>query len=276
MKIGFTTLGCPDWDLDTICARAREYGYEGVDFRGLKEDVDVTLRPEFTTEFEKTKEKLSAFGLQAGINSSLKICDEALLEQNLEEAKRTVPIVAELDIPAIRVFGGGDADGHSREELAAVAARTMEAVLDIEGADQLQWVFETHDHWISSNDCKILLNRIPHPAFGFVWDVGHTSRVGAESPEETLEILGNRVKHVHLKDAVYDPDHPQAMKRDGWRYVLPGTGELPLAEAIALLREMNYDGWVIFENEKRWHPELPEPEEAFPRFVEWIRPLLEP
>ena len=42
MKISFTTLGCPDWDLDTICRRGREYGYEGVDFRGLQED-DGTL-----------------------------------------------------------------------------------------------------------------------------------------------------------------------------------------------------------------------------------------
>ena len=34
MKISFMTLGCPGWDLDTICARGREYGFDGVDFRG--------------------------------------------------------------------------------------------------------------------------------------------------------------------------------------------------------------------------------------------------
>lgn len=273
MKIGFTTLGCPDWDLDTICTRAREYGYEGVDFRGLKEDVDVTLRSEFTTELGKTREKLSAFGLKAGINSSLKICDESLRKSNLEEAERTVPIASELGIPIVRVFGGGDSERYSKGELADIAADTMETVLDLEGAKQLRWVFETHDHWISSEDCRLLLDRIPDPAFGFLWDVGHTSRVGAEAPAETLELLGDRILHVHLKDAVYDPGHSEAMK-DGWRYVLPGAGELPLSDAVALLQEMNYDGWVIFENEKRWHPELPEPEEAFPGFVEWIRPLI--
>jgi sugar phosphate isomerase/epimerase len=35
------------------------------------------------------------------------------------------------------------------------------------------------------------------------------------------------------------------------------------------------DGWLIFEHEKRWHPELPEPEETLPQFVTWIRRLLE-
>ena len=34
MKIAFMTLGCPNWDLDTIITRGREYGFDGVDFRG--------------------------------------------------------------------------------------------------------------------------------------------------------------------------------------------------------------------------------------------------
>jgi len=30
----------------------------------------------------------------------------------------------------------------------------------------------------------------------------------------------------------------------------------------------------MFEHEKRWHPELEEPEEIFPRFVAWVKPLI--
>ena len=33
MKIAFTTLGCPALDLETICRRAREYGYLDADGR---------------------------------------------------------------------------------------------------------------------------------------------------------------------------------------------------------------------------------------------------
>ena len=75
------------------------------------------------------------------------------------------------------------------------------------------------------------------------------------------------------QSAVYDPAHPEAMQ-DGWRYVLPGDGQLPLTEAIAVLKQNGYDGWILFENEKRWHPTLAEPEVAFPAFVSWIRPLI--
>jgi fatty-acyl-CoA synthase len=61
---------------------------------------------------------------------------------------------------------------------------------------------------------------------------------------------------------------------DGWHYVAPGTGELPLDESIKILKEAGYDGWLLFEHEKRWHPNLPEPEEIFPQFMRWIQPLL--
>lgn len=62
--------------------------------------------------------------------------------------------------------------------------------------------------------------------------------------------------------------------KDGWRYVPPGAGQLPLEEAIALLKGHGYDGWIMFEHEKRWHRELESPEEIFPIFSAWVRPLL--
>jgi len=90
---------------------------------------------------------------------------------------------------------------------------------------------------------------------------------------ESFDAIGSRVGYTHIKDAVYDPESPLAMK-DGWHYVAPGTGELPLKESIELLKANGFDGWLLFEHEKHWHPNLPEPEEIFPQFVQWIKPLL--
>src|SRR6185503_17064146 len=43
MKFAFSTVSCPTWDFDTIVARAREYGYGGVEVRGfLNEPVATT------------------------------------------------------------------------------------------------------------------------------------------------------------------------------------------------------------------------------------------
>ncbi|MDP6777234.1 MAG: sugar phosphate isomerase/epimerase [Candidatus Latescibacteria bacterium] len=274
MKIGFTTLGTPDWDLDTICERGREFGFDGVDFRGIGEQIDITLLPEFTTGLGATAAKLEAAGLAGGVSTSLKICDAQMMDQNVEEAVRAIPVAKALGIGVVRVFGGGDPVAHSVEALADVGQETMEAVLALDGARDLQWVLETHDHWISSSDCKMVLDRVPDPAFGILWDIGHTSRVGAEDPEASLDVLGDRVYHLHVKDAIHDSNHPDAMQ-DGWRYVDPGTGQLPLAPALRVLQGRGYDRWVIFEHEKRWHAELPEPEEVFPKFMAWIKGILE-
>lgn len=274
MKISFTTLGCPGWDLETICRRARDYGYQGIDFRGYLNDLDVTLLPQFTSGAAETRKMLADYGLEtSGISTSITVCDANRLQANLDEAKRTIETAHGLGTGNVRVFGGGDLAAHSRAELAKVGCDTVERILELDGAGELHWLFETHDNWIKSTDCRLLLDNIPNPAFGALWDIGHTPRVGGETPAETIAALGQRIGYTHVKDAAYDPAHPIAMP-DGWRYVIPGTGQLPLAEAIRLLRQQGYTGWLVLEHEKRWHPELPEPEEIFPAYVQWVKGIL--
>ena len=274
MKISFTTLGCPNWDLDMICQKGYEYGFDGVDFRGYLNEIDITKVPLFTTQGSETKQRLTDAGLAvSGISSSLKVCEAERKMENIEEAKRTIELANTLGCENVRVFGGGNLDGSSHEELAKIGLECVQAVLDLDGADDLHWLFETHDNWVTSSNCTLLLNRIEDPAFGALWDMGHTARVGGETPAQTWAAIGPRVGYTHVKDAIHDPSHPQTMS-DGWRYVLPGTGQLPLAEAIGVLRQHGYDGWMMYELEKRWHSDLEASEIAFPAFVQWVKPLI--
>ena len=274
MKISFMTLGCPNWDLDTICARGDEYGYQGVDFRGYLDEIDVTLLPEFTTMAGETQRKLKDAGLAvSGISTSLRVCVRDDLQRNLEEARRTIEVAKAFNAVNIRVFGGGDLRQHTRQELAQAGCDCIEQILALDGARDLRWLFETHDLWVQAKDCRLLLDNIPDLAFGALWDMGHTWRVGGERPSDSWAAIGDRTGYVHIKDAVYNPDSRLAMK-DGWHYVAPGTGELPLVESINHLKADGYEGWLLFEHEKRWYPNLPEPEEIFPAFANWVRPLI--
>ncbi|MEP7290495.1 MAG: sugar phosphate isomerase/epimerase [Chloroflexota bacterium] len=269
MKIAFMTLGCPHWDLDTICQRGREYGFDGVDFRGYLDQIDITQLPIFTTHAAETRQRLSDAGLAvSAISTSIQVCAAEKRSANLDEARRTIEVALALGSENVRIFGGGSLEQHSHAELAQVGLGCIEAILELDGASSLHWLFETHDNWVKANDCKLLLDHIDNPAFGALWDMGHTNRVGGETPQQSYAAIGARVGYTHVKDAVFDYSHPEAME-DGWRYVLPGHGQLPLAEAIAVLRQHGYDGWLLFEQEKRWHPELAEPEVAFPAFVRW-------
>ena len=58
MKISFSTLGCPNWDLDTICQKGHAYGFDGVDFRGYLDTLDITKLP-LPIDFELTHETMT-------------------------------------------------------------------------------------------------------------------------------------------------------------------------------------------------------------------------
>ena len=87
------TLGCPTWDLDTICTRGQEFGFDGVDFRGYLNKIDITILPEFTTKAVETRKKLEDAGLfVSGISSSIRVCDANEMDKNLAEAQRTIEV----------------------------------------------------------------------------------------------------------------------------------------------------------------------------------------
>jgi sugar phosphate isomerase/epimerase len=283
MRLSFMTLGAPAWDLDTICARGREYGFDGVDFRGYLGTLDVTTLPMFSTGAAKTRRQINDAGLEvSGISTSINVCAAEAHQKTLDEAKRTIVTANGLGAKNVRIYGGGDIKNHTRAELAKIGCNMIEEILALDGAQPIHWLFETHDLWIKARDCKLLLDSIPNANFGALWDMGHTYRAGGETPEETFAAIGPRVGYTHVKDAVFDPNHPQAMteknfadgEKFGWRYVLPGTGDLPLAQSIGLLKANGYDGWITCESEKVWHPELPEPEVTFPAFIKWARTLI--
>lgn len=273
MKLAFMTLGCPKWDLNTICARGREYGFDGVDFRGYLDTLDITLLPEFTTAAQATRRKLADAGLEvSAISSSISVCEAEKVEANLEEARRTITAAQALGAANVRIFGGGSLEAPA-EELAKIGRGAIEKILALDGAQEIHWLFETHDRWGSAAGIRLLLDAIPNPAFGALWDIANSCMAGIEKPEDTLKALKGRIGYTHIKDAVRDPHSPLAIE-GGWRYVFPGTGQLPLEAVIRRLKATGYDGWLQFEHEKRWVPGLPEPEEAFPAFAKWAKKFI--
>jgi sugar phosphate isomerase/epimerase len=58
------------------------------------------------------------------------------------------------------------------------------------------------------------------------------------------------------------------------RYVLIGAGDVPVRETVRVLAAKGYRGYYSFEWEKRWHPEIEEPEISFPHYAKVMREYL--
>jgi len=50
MKIAYSSLCAPAWDLETLVAKAAEYGYDGFELRGLRGELNLPLCAELTRD----------------------------------------------------------------------------------------------------------------------------------------------------------------------------------------------------------------------------------
>ena len=213
-----------------------EYGYDGLAVRVLDLDVEPSTRRIL---------EASAVPL-VSLDTSIQLARP--FDRELPTA---LALAADWGAPLVRVFGG---DSANLDDI----ARRLAPALDLARSLGVTVVLETHDAFSSAVLVGRLLDRVDDPAFAALWDVHHPYRVG-ESPETVLASLGARIRLVHVKDA----------RADGSLVPL-GEGDVPVYESLALLLASGYAGWLTVEWEKRWHPELAEPEIALPREVDTL------
>ncbi len=167
----------------------------------------------------------------------------------------------------VRTFGGDVAEGQSLDQSIAWVSEGILAASDAAAANEIVILLETHDAFCRGQEVARALEPIDSPWVGAVWDVHHPFRKG-ESIEDTWRLIGPRVKHVHMKDARLKPDGE-------WQLVLMGEGEVPCRDILALLMREGYEGYLCAEWEKKWHPEIEEPEIAMPQHAQVLRQWME-
>ncbi|MFP4355881.1 MAG: sugar phosphate isomerase/epimerase family protein [Phycisphaerae bacterium] len=264
MKTSFTTLACPDWELDEILTRAAEYGYDAVDFRGLGGKMGVFIRPEFTDDAPATRARLAELGLVIScFSSGARLCspDARTAAKMLSEVKEYATLCGRFDVPCIRVFGGQCQD--ERPIAARKAAGVMDEMAAIAAPATI--CLETHDDWTRAEDVAALMEATKAENVGVCWDLHHPYRMAGEDPQTTWDTLGRWICYTHVKDS--------APKDDGFAYCLPGEGDVPLEAMIRLLGRNGYDGYLTVEWEKRWHPEIADPAVALPAYSRFLSEL---
>jgi sugar phosphate isomerase/epimerase len=267
MRIACTTLACPDWSLETVLARFKKHGYDGVDFRGLGAQLDVWKLAEFSTDADKSVRLVARSGLAvSAFSSSARIfhTDPALRARHLEEVAHYTRLCRMFKAPLIRVFGG-PLENTPVDKAIEVAVTTLRQLADIAG-DGVTLAVETHDEWIHSAMLGEVMQRVAVRNVGVLWDLHHPYRLAGETPRQTYDNIGRFVIATHVKDSLATPGGK-------YEYRLGGQGDVPLAEMVALLKRGGYDGYLTLEWEKKWHAELAEPDVALPQYAGFLRGL---
>jgi fatty-acyl-CoA synthase len=255
----FSTLGCPNWSLEQALARGREYGYMAIELRLVDGKMIEDSMP--AAERARVSSLLNASRLElVAVDSSISLSEDEP-RGVAKRIARFIELAAGWGAPLIRVFGGSGDPDHVVQSM-RLASREAESTGCSIG-------LETHDAFSSAASVAAVLNAVDSPAVGAVWDIAHTHRIG-DTPAHVVSQLRDRILDVHVKDAV-------RTGKESSSYVLLGEGDVPVRICLEELHRAGYNGWLVAEWEKRWHPEIEEPEVALPQHAavlgEWLRSL---
>lgn len=258
LPIGFSTLGSPKWDWLPTLDFAVANGYSSIELRGLLDVMDLPRSPVFHADrIAQTRRELAERALViSGLGASTNLHER---DAGMADARRFIDLAAALGSPYVRVFGNKYLPNVPREQTLAHIAANLRTLAEYARTRNVTVLLETHGDFVDSGTLVELMRRADSPGAAILWDAHHTFVLGKESPETSVREMGPWIRHTHLKDSV--------AAGAGRRYVLTGMGEVPVRRQVEALVRAAYKGSFSFEWEKRWQPDIEEPEIAIAHYA---------
>ena len=268
MKLAFSTLGCPDWTFQEILDNAQKMGFNGIEIRGIENEMNVAKIPYFkSSQWKDTQKRLEDHNLQiVNLGTSANFHDEAKWDAALTEAKEAIDMAESIGVPYIRIFGDKIPNPSDRDKALQLIAKGWTQVYRYSEGKKVTPLVEVHGDFNNMEIFKDIFRYFDHPKFAVLWDIEHSYKVYEKNFLEFFGFIRRYTKHVHVKDT---------KKVNGeWKLQNLGKGSIPIALHIALLSVTNYDGFISLEWEKKWHPELDDCSVAFPEYIDLVRKVL--
>ncbi len=276
MRLAFSTLACPDWKWKKAVESARSLGYQGIEWRMIDGSlISSTISPDTLRAIRSGVEAagLESCALDASVQLAVPPGDER--RARVAETRGMLQAARALGAGMLRVFIGQyppatpdqAAVGWVVDGLAEIlpAARDLgvKVALEVHTFDgRGKNVNGTSDSLM----CRRVVEACRSSSLGILWDVGNP--YAEEEPlAETWENVKDHLLYLHVKDQ-------KRMPGGEWKYVPNGEGDVDLREIVRRLEGARFGGWLSYEWEKKWHPELAEPEVALPHYVSAMRSLL--
>lgn len=202
MKLAFMSSVFPKLSLGDLIAKAKEHGYEGIEFRPEWDhghDIELGASAE---ALKGARKAMADAGLDpCCVSPGCKFCGEEKAERDaeLEKLLKYIDLAAEAGIPRIRIFGdpipnsGRGKRAASYEVQADYLARASERA----GGANVKLCIETHSNF-RAYDAGEVIYRAAYPrALRVNWHLGHCLRHGEDVDEAYRHVKG-LVEHVHF------------------------------------------------------------------------------
>ncbi|WP_338598922.1 sugar phosphate isomerase/epimerase [Sulfolobus tengchongensis] len=258
MKIVFSSLAYPELGLKEVVERVNRFGFDGLELRVA--DDGRHLKPEFPISREileiLSSIKISDLAGYARFSSE----DENERRRNERILETLIKIANILNALGVRIYGGE----FSEENVIHKIADSLNRMSKIARDYSVKILVETHDSLARKDNLVKLIENLDYE-IGFVYDPANVIFAG-DSHDEVYPLIAKRIFQVHIKDFVI---------RDNKRiFVEPGKGVVPLSKIIKDLKVDNYKYYVSVEWEKLWHPEIEDSDVILPKYLSYLRKII--
>lgn len=263
MKTSFSTLACPDFSWQDIYSMAKDFNFDGIEIRGLGDNIYSTKAAPFTDEeLPNTLDKLKELDIEIScLSSGEPVNNLETKNKAIAEITDYVELASKLSTKYVRVLGDklpapeGEVDDD-------VVIGIMKELVPVAEKNDVVLLLETNGVYSDTSRLKKVLDSINSQHVQALWDVHHPYRFQGESPKTTVSNLGDYIKYVHVKDSVMEDGKVE--------YKMMGTGDLPLKEVFEELHSIDYDGYISLEWVYRWARNLLDGGIVVPHFAKFM------
>ncbi len=281
-----------DLSLEDLAGKASEWGYAGFELTCWGDHVEVQRASSEADYCSAKLEMLARYDLQPLVVSNHRVgqavCDpidqrhkalvpdyvwgdgkaEGVRQRAIQEMMATFRVAEKLGASVVSGFTGSNLWSHivgypsPTPEIVAAGlkefARLWNPILDAAGESGVKFACEVHPGQMAFDyhTAEMVLDALNgREEFGFTFDPSHFHWQGID-PVEFVRRYGDRIYHVHVKDAVLTLDGrngvlnsylPRGDARRGWHFRAPGRGGVDWEGVIRALNAVGYSGALSVE-----------------------------
>jgi len=160
--------------------------------------------------------------------------------QNQELFERAVDVTADLGVEFLSMHAGFI--DHSDNDYIAKFYERIGLLADAAARKNVMLLMETGQE--AAEELRDLLEELNHPAVGVNFDPANMILYDKGDPIEAIQVLGDWIKHIHIKDAI------RTEKPGTWGMEVPwGSGQVAPERFLGALKEIGFDGALAIERE---------------------------
>lgn len=257
LKVGVFTVMLPDLTPEQAAEALTKYGYDGVEWRVTHVPSErQTEPPSFwgnnLCTFAPTLQEAERAGKIArdaglaipGLGTYLSMGDLQATEGAMQFAKAC-------GAAQIRVPSGALPPGVTYAEQFEKASRYLAEVESLAKQYGVKALVEIHHVTItpSASLAHRLVSHFDPQYIGVIHDAGNMVHEGFEDYRLGVQLLGDYLTHVHVKNAAFGSDH-----KPHWSAL--ENGVVDFTKLFNALKEVGYSGWIVIEDFSNARPSL--------------------